>query len=210
MPEIDTTAKKENFQNSPRSRFSLHRPPVNRRKKKDSFFYHIGLLVIFSFILLSLYGVTFALVLKKKDSIIEAMSKLSVEQLKEEELRFLRESFRATEAERAALDAYFIDTQEVVAFIEEIEAAGRRAGAITSFNYVNIRGAENTLVMEFEAFGSFTELFYFTRLVEFLPAKISIEKFLLDKEIPRTFVKRKESDTWHAVVALALVSFENK
>jgi hypothetical protein len=112
---------------------------------------------------------------------------------------------------REALDVYFINSQEIVSFIEEIEQAGRRTNVSLEFNFVNIRDTESggVLVMEFETFGSFREIFYFLQLVENLPARTSLSTFLLNQDIPRDTVVRKESDTWRAVFTVKVWSFEN-
>ena len=192
--------------------FSSLRPralPTGHRARTISIRYVIVFLVCVNLAALAGYVFLFGFILNKKDSIVEAVSKLDTEQLREEQLYILRDSFRETEKEREALLRYFINEEELVAFIEDIEQAGRRANVFLRFNVVNIRETENILAMEFETVGSFNEIFYFLQLVEHIPIKISLEKFLLDKEIPRSIVKRKESDTWHAIFTLAILSFDN-
>ncbi|MBI2047924.1 MAG: hypothetical protein HYT27_02180 [Parcubacteria group bacterium] len=192
--------------------FSSQRPqakPAEHRIRTISIRYVIVFLVCVNLAALTGYVFLFGFILNKKDSIVEAVSKLDTEQLREEQLYVLRDSFRETEKEREALLRYFINEEELVAFIEDIEQAGRRANAFLRFNVVNIRETENILVMEFETIGSFNEIFYFLQLVEHVPVKISLEKFLLDKEIPRGVEKRKESDAWHAIFTLAILSFDN-
>lgn len=183
--------------------------PIARRLDVHVKQYHIGFLVILNIALLAAYVFLFGFILNKKDMIAEATSRLDVEQLREEQLSVLRNSFRETEQDRNALARYFINKEQLVLFIEKIESVGKRANAFVRFRFVNIREAENILTMEFEAVGSFKELFYFLQLIENLPVRISFEKFLLDKEIPRNFEKRKDSDDWHALISIAVLSFEN-
>jgi hypothetical protein len=172
--------------------------------------YAIALFAFLSLGAIFVYALLFGLILTKKDAITDAVSRLGVEQLREESLRTLRESFRQTEIERAALLRYFVNREEIVSFIEDIERAGRHAGVLLRFSFVNIRDTEGVLAVEFETLGDFSETFYFLQIIEYMPMKISLEKFLLSKEVPRSFEKRKESDEWHAIFTLGVLSFENQ
>ncbi|MBI2108950.1 MAG: hypothetical protein HYT93_02080 [Parcubacteria group bacterium] len=183
---------------------------VESDRKKMSVRYSIILLMALTTLALLGYAFLFGFVLNKKDAITEATSMLDTEQLKEQQLYALRDSFRDTETEREALNRYFINEEKLVAFIEDIEQAGRHANVLLRFNFVNIRETENVLAMEFETLGSFSEIFYFLEIVEHIPVKISLEKFLLDKETPRGLEKRKATDTWHAVFTLTVLSFDPK
>ena len=182
------------------------RPVENKQPLR----YFIALFVFLSLGAIFAYALLFGLILAKKDAIVDAVSRLGTEQLREESLRTLRESFRETENERAALLRYFVNREEIVSFIEDIERAGRRAGVLLRFSFVNIRDTEGVLAVEFETLGDFSETFYFLQLIEYMPVKISLEKFLLSKEVPRSFEKRKESDEWHAIFTLGVLSFENQ
>ncbi len=205
MPPINKQSHKEQL---PQEN-TLDMPRVSKAQKQ--FHYHIAILIVFNFFMIAIYAFLFGFILQKKDSIVASISKLDTEQLRERQLKILKNGFRTTELKREALDVYFINSQEIVSFIEEIEQAGRRTNVSLEFNFVNIRDTESggVLVMEFETFGSFREIFYFLQLVENLPARTSLSTFLLNQDIPRDTVVRKESDTWRAVFTVKVWSFEN-
>jgi len=177
-------------------------------KRPNLSLYGIGLFILLNIIGLTTYIFLFGFILDKKDAIVNSVSKLDIEQLKEERLHILKNSYRETASKRALLSKYFIDSEGIVTFIEDIERAGRRANV----NFVNIRdtGEQDILAMEFETFGSFREIFYFLKLIEQIPFHTSLEKVLLDKEIPTQFKERKKSDTWRGLFTLVVLSFENK
>ena len=157
---------------------------------------------------LIIYALLFGLILKKKDMITGSISKLDTEQLKEAQLQNLKESFRKTEPERQELLSHFINSEGIVDFIENIEKIGRQAQVGLQFKFVNLR--EDGLAMEFEALGSFNELFYFLNLLEQMPFRLQFEKIVIHKDIPRTVQQRKKSDTWYAVFTLTLLSFDTR
>ena len=157
---------------------------------------------------LIIYALLFGLILKKKDMITGSISKLDTEQLKEAQLQNLKESFRKTEPERQELLSHFINSEGIVDFIENIEKTGRQAQVGLQFKFVNLR--EDGLAMEFEALGSFNELFYFLNLLEQMPFRLQFEKIVIHKDIPRTVQQRKKSDTWYAVFTLTLLSFDTR
>ncbi|MAG12721.1 hypothetical protein CL630_02800 [bacterium] len=204
-------------------------PPINKQQRREQlpqentpdvshmnktqkqFHYRIVMLVVVNIFMIAVYAFLFGFILQKKDSIVASVSKLDTEQLREQQLKILKDGFRTTELKREALDAYFIDSQEIVSFIEEIEQAGRHTNVFLEFNFVNIRDTESggTLVMEFETIGSFHEIFYFLQLVENLPARTSLSTFVLSRDIPKGTVVRKKSDVWRAVFTVNVLSFEN-
>ena len=203
----------QNKQNKQAIRFiseRQHTEAAQSLDRKKSLRYFVALFAFLSLCAIFVYALLFGLILAKKDAITDAVSRLGVEQLREESLRTLRESFRQTENERAALLRYFVNREEIVSFIEDIERAGRHAGVLLRFSFVNIRDTEGVLAVEFETLGDFSETFYFLQLIEYMPVKISLEKFLLSKEVPRNFEKRKEGDEWHAIFTLGVLSFENQ
>jgi len=174
--------------------------------------YGIGLFILINIIGLTTYIYLFGFIFDKKDAIVNSVSKLDIEQLKEERLRAIKNSYRETASKRILLSKYFVDSEGIVTFIEDIERAGKSANVVLKFNFVNIRdtGEQDILAMKFETFGSFREIFYFLKLIEQMPFYTSLEKVLLDKEIPTQFEERKESDTWHGLFTLVVLSFENK
>ncbi|MDP3726234.1 MAG: hypothetical protein Q8R36_03495 [bacterium] len=179
---------------------------VSGESKNSTLLYGAALLLLSLAFAITSYGLLFGFILKKKDAITDSISKLNTEQLKEEQLKTLKESFRKTETERKKLSSYFINHEGIVGFIENIEQAGGQANVWLRFRFVNLR--DDTLVVEFESIGSFNELFYFLELIEHVPLHLSFEKTLIQKDIPRGIEKRKESDTWYGVFTVTVVSFD--
>ena len=179
-------------------------------KKKNKTVYYTVLLSVFNVIVVCAYVFLFGYVLHTKDLIAESAGKLGNEQLKEEGLRVVKESFRNTESERVLLENYFVDSEEIVRLIEEFEKAGKQADVVLTFNYVNIRenNADKKLVLELESVGSFSELFYFLQMIEQIPVRASFNKVVFDKETSKNIKKRRESDSWHLVTTIEIISFD--
>ncbi len=179
---------------------------ATREDKNSSLLYSAAFLLTTLAVAITSYGLLFGFILKKKDAITDSVSKLNTEQLKEEQLKTLKGSFRKTAAERKKLSSHFINSEGIVGFIEDIEKAGKHTNVWLQFRFVNLR--DNALVVEFETVGSFSELFYFLQLIEHMPFRLSFEKTLIQKDIPRGIEKRKESDTWYGVFTVTVLSFD--
>jgi len=204
MPPINTQPHKESLSES--------LPEISHgTDEQKQLRFSVAILLVINVLVVIGYAFLFGFILQTKDSIVASVSKLDTEQLREQQLKILRDGFQKTERKREALDTYFINSQEIVSFIEEIEEASRYANVALEFNFVNIRDTETggALVLEFETFGSFREIFYFLQFVENLPVRMSLSTFLFDRDIPRGTAVRKESDTWHAVFTINVLSFEH-
>lgn len=180
---------------------------IGVENKNHALLYGAALLLTALAVAIILYALLFGFILKKKDAITAAVSNLKIEQLKEEQLRALKEDFRKIETERQKLSSYFINQEGIVGFIEEIEKVGTRANVWLRFRFVNLR--DSTLAVEFETVGSFSESFYFLQLIERMPLRLSFEKMLIQKDIPRGIEKRTDTDTWYGVFTLTVLSFNN-
>lgn len=106
----------------------------------------------------------------------EAGVAISMEQAKQENSAVLRKSIRDTEAVRAALDTRYVETGEVPAFLEAIEALAGKTGAEVAVRSVDVEplgsaSASTTeyLVVAVHGEGSFKQIIGLTRLLESIP-----------------------------------------
>lgn len=78
------------------------------------------------------------------------------------------------------IDLYLLHKNEVVPFIETVEGAGKKTGAVVKIGTVNV-GSDSVLAIRLEARGSWNNINRFLSYLENLPYKISLSKVDLNR-----------------------------
>lgn len=114
----------------------------------------------------------------------------------------VRRVVRDTESERAEIDSYFLKEEEIVTFLEDIEALGVHVGAPVTVQSVAVEEAVDKderiiplrLVLQSE--GTLQELFYMLQLLETFPAALRVEKI----QVTQDAEERTWNGTFHIIV----------
>ena len=99
----------------------------------------------------------------------------------------IRRVVRDTKEERAELQSYFVNEDELVSFLEKLEAVGVRTGAPLSVENVGARGAVDKdglivpLSLSLRATGTFRQVVHTLALVEAFPKVLSLERVRLSQ-----------------------------
>ena|SRR3989344_4486610 len=116
-----------------------------------------------------------------------SLSRLSAELsgIYEEEAYYhnLKKTISDTRAEQGALDSYFVDPDNFVPFVEEIEALGKRAGVALTVESAALTDSNRNLALTLSAGGTFEQIFYFLSLLEAFPAKITFDRVWIAKSV---------------------------
>lgn len=119
--------------------------------------------------------------------------------------RSAREVLQRTEAERAALNAYFIEPNTVVDFLEEIESLGRRLGATVDINTVSVSEAvapnaeHERLRVLLAVSGTWQAVYRFIDALSVAPYGLSIETASLEA-LPAN--QRSAGTSWQAILTI--------
>ncbi len=120
----------------------------------------------------------------------------------------LAASLRATEADRAALSSYFVDSENAATFLEAIESISTAAGVSLKFSSVDI--VTDTplpqLKVNAKATGSFKNLSHFIQMLETMPYEISFSKASL-KRTPVSAEVVQAIPEWQFEFVINLTSF---
>lgn len=140
---------------------------------------HIFLLAFF--LLLSIIAATAFFgaayfIYSKKSSLSRLSAELSGITAEEEEYRGLKKKISDTRAEQDALNSYFIDPNNFVPFVEEIEALGEHAGVALTVLSAALTDSNRNLALSLYAGGTFEQTLYFLSLLEAYPAKVVFDR----------------------------------
>lgn len=120
-----------------------------------------------------------SLFIRESKELFSAKEELGLRQSQKEAEFSMKKLLSETEEERENIDNYFIKTDDIVSFIESIESLSRVTNTSISVNSVSIEEGKETDVFEYvvlnvEAQGVFSDLYWLLSLVEKMPYKISV------------------------------------
>lgn len=111
-----------------------------------------------------------------------------------------------TAADRAKLDAYFINPENLSVFIEALEKTASAAGVSANLAAARVDGkSEPVARFSLEIGGTYGQIFRYLHLVENLPFIASVRQLQLDANPPAA--KGREA-TWRASLTIELKSLE--
>jgi len=173
----------------------------NINKKTKTLLYMIAAL---NMIVLLFGAFVFYTVYKKYGTVAELYEKVRIIEKRQDEMIYTERLILSTEEDINKLNSYFVDSDNVVDFIKDIEYLGTNADVLLVLNSVNISGEENGLLsLEFTTEGSWGDSMYLLALLESMPVKMDVNKV--------NFVKRKTTDDsyWQGEFNVTLLSFLN-
>lgn len=155
-----------------------HSPKYNR---SHTFFFIVTLALCA--VAITLFFSALYFIYSKKPS----LSRLSAERsgIADEEAyyRGLKKTLSDTNAEQSVLNSYFIDPDNFVPFVEEIEALGTRAGVTLTVLSASLTDSDRNLALTVSTSGTFEETLYFLSLLEAYPAKITFDRAWIAKSV---------------------------
>lgn len=180
---------------------------ISKTKEKTNRNLYIAiLLAVFSF---SIYGILFYQVV----SLEESNSKLEKEtkRLEDEEskLSILKKNLESTEKSRSVLSAYFIDSKDIVPFLEKLEDYAKDVGVVVTFTAVDLAKNPNRLNISFTSEGQFKNTYRFMKMVETAPFEIAINSFEVSAKAPETAPEKGKPippTVWETTVDVSVFS----
>ncbi len=165
-----------------------------------------GAFLAFMFFVVALYYV----INQKKTNIESLRVSLAISEKAESGNLFTKRLFENTKEERKELDAYFIAKDDTVSFVELVENLSRTAGVKISVNNVSVEQSAPKEQFEYvkvsaSASGSFSKLHFFLSLLESVPIKLDITKFVFE-ESPDS---EKDNKEWRMDVTVKALKFKN-
>ena len=143
----------------------------------------IATLLVLVIAAVAIFFIATYFIYSKKPSLARLSTELSGISEEEAYYRGLKKTISDTRAEQEALNSFFIDPDNFVSFVEEIEALGTRAGVALTVESAALTDNDRNLALTLNTGGTFGETLYFLSLLEAYPAKITFDRAWIAKSI---------------------------
>ncbi len=173
--------------------------------QKKSLILSIIIFIVFLVVFLFLYKE-----INNNKNISQSMQEnWQVEATRREEASSLVNSIRAIAPERAALDSHFVQSSDVVPFLDTVERLARGVDTKVEITSVEVAKDNASLMVEAKASGSFENVYKLIMLLENSP--YNLEFVLVDiKNVSAQDATISKNAQWTATFQIKLLSFINK
>jgi hypothetical protein len=138
-----------------------------------------------------------------------ALQKWQQKEDERNELDLLERSLKSIEQEKMNLDTHFIQSSDIVPFLDYLENLGKKIGIGVEITSADSVHNDKELIAGLKASGSFEQLYKFITLIENSHYEIEIENFELQTEEQIQVSKNEKKNTiWSAVVKIRLISYK--
>lgn len=184
-----------------------------KERKKLSIFKNARLILVASFLLFIAFGVAYGYIYftiqnisYKTQGLAEEVSMLSAQ---EATVGVLKSSLASTKEKQTTIHSFFVDSTNIVPFLETIEGYGTNANVSVKFVNVAINPSPASLNVSLTAVGSFPALYHFLALLEAAPYELGINTATI-QSVPSTQVATKKGppppDDWQGNISLSIYS----
>ena len=165
---------------------------------------YLALSVVFLIIL----GFSFFILNKKTRNNLEiakqSESNLGQEISKRNEIKNLNNYFNSIKNEKALFETHFVQSSDVVSFLNTLESLAKNAGTTGEVIDINLSDDKKSLLVEMKDTGTFPNIYKFITLLENAPYEIefsSINIQNISEESNKTTAK------WEAIIKFRLITF---
>ncbi len=125
----------------------------------------------------------FSCIQASRDSILASRAEIEETDRRISNAHLLKNLLSEIRKDKEKIDVSFLNSQNMVGFLEKLEVLGRQAGVNVSIRSINLPGQSeiNEPRLQVAATGSFRDLLQYFSLLENLPYQIIFEKFSLIK-----------------------------
>lgn len=176
--------------------------------------------ILFLATLLSLGGYIYlhAQINKKIASIESTMAEIENEKNSQQNIFGLKRSIELSEDKNTLLDSYFVNQDEVVNFIESLEALAKENAVVIEIDSIQPGNqiGKNGLYVTLDVDGEFNNVNNFILKMENMPYQLNLTKILLatEKSAPKNQTVETQktasqvtTQSWNASIDLVLISY---
>jgi len=124
-----------------------------------------------------------------------------------EEIASLNRSLQQNKKNEIALETHFIQSSDVVPFLDALERLAPLSGVKAKINSVDVATANSGLIVGLEASGNFQEIYKFLTLLENSPYEIDFLSMDVHALGMAENAKALKNPDWEAVFRIQLLSF---
>ena len=156
-----------------------------------------------------LYGYIYVTIQNVGDKTASLAAEANQLSAQEATVSVLKSSLAATQEKQTTLHSYFVDSGDIVPFLETLEGYGASTGAKVVFGSVDVKSGPASLDVTLTATGSFTALYRFIALLEAAPYEIGINTSTINS-VPSTLVVTGKGppppNDWQGNISLSVFS----
>jgi len=175
----------------------------------QSIFYKKSLIFSSLFLLVSVLALLF-LLSSIRDNEIDykvAQEKWQTENIRREGIKALTDFFKRIEPKKNMLDEHFIESTNVVPFLDTLEDLAKKVNVKLEVNSVNIEEKEPALLVEIKTSGSFGNIYKLVTLLENSPYSLVFVSANIKSTGDPTLNKISQTPQWIATFQMKLLSF---
>lgn len=140
----------------------------------------------------------------KNNAAERTLAKWQSEYANRENIRSLNQSVKDIAPQKALLETHFVESSDVVPFLNTVEGLGTEAKAQANITSVAVSTDTNpVLLVEVQATGSFESLYKFLMLMENSPYEIEVDSL----DLQQSDALDASSGAWKADFKISLLSF---
>lgn len=142
------------------------------------------------------------------NKIAELEETLQEEISKRNEVETLNDYFLSIQEEKISLESHFVQTSDVVPFLNTLESLADNVGAKTEVKSINVAKDNTGLIVDLKNTGTFSQIYKFITLLENAPYElefISVE--LANAPTKEDLENNRNSERWEVLIKAKLISF---
>ncbi len=141
--------------------------------------------LLFALVCVGVYVSLFVMVKKVEQHNTELEKEARRLEVQESKIIQLRKNVATAQESQDTLTSYFIDSNDIVPFLETLEKYGEQVGVLVKYNTVDIAKNPARLNLELMASGQFVNVYRFIALLESAPYHILINSSNMSAQPPQ-------------------------
>lgn len=162
--------------------------------------------ITLNLILVGLYVFAVNGIKKKSEETSATSAKLKDYLSKEGKLDKIKTAIKDTSDDRAKLESYFVNIDDIPIFTKKIESLSKASG-VDSIIINSLSQKGDILMLNFTTKGKFENILYLVQLLKNIPFKIDIKKSYITKIKNNTSVVDK--NRWQGLFSIEIIGFLN-
>jgi len=176
------------------------------KKRKEKKLLIIAVIILITTIAIFLFS--YREIEKNIQQISQIETEFQQEFLKHNEVKILNNYFQSIKEEKVLLESHFVQSSDVVPFLNTLENLAKEIGVKTEVSSITIAKDDSGLILETKNNANFEQLYKFISLLENAPYEmefLSVDIHNLIKSDENRGVL--DSNGWEALIKLKLVSY---
>jgi hypothetical protein len=161
------------------------------------------------FLILGIVLLFFYREIKNNEKIAQQLAvNLQEENSKRNEIKTLNNYFQSIEKEKAQLETHFVQSSDVVPFLNTLENLASSVGTKTEVSSINLAKDNTGLIVEMKNAGTFSETYKFITLLENAPYELEFLSVDMHGVVSQDSLEGGGgTNKWEALIKLKLISF---